>query len=777
MDLVEFHANFSGGKFETIIQGYENKNTYQDDLIRSLVLFYNQKSDDAFKICQGLENDLDKLDTASLLKLRITQFMIYEIKKDFVMQNKIMEMISEIENSVDLTFESRDNTFWTGMLLMTKGLNNENKDSEKAIELIDKAVIEFQRSSHRFMEALAYFKTAKFLETLGKYPEAIKRFETAMQYWQEMNLQDRVGTGLNGLGQVYRMMADYGRATEYFEKAIAIYNQTGNRGNLAISVNNMGIVNYFRGNFRGGLEYYTQSMEIFREINNREGVSAGYGNIAIMHAMLTEYDKAEENFKMSLRLEMEMENTRAIGKVNSNLGSLKQMQGEFSKAMEYFEEARIHRNKVDDKFGIAETHYQTAMCYNSIGETQNALDHANKALEIRLKLENKHAISRSLKLMGDLLHKLGDGQGSIDYLQKSLVLVKEIGNATQVADTLISLVEVTVANEHLKETERLVLELQAMTLDSEDKFVLQNSKYADILLKGVSNSGGLRGMSAGLRSEIINSIDEILKEDPHTADFEITIYLFKIEILLSELGDESLDKDTEVGIVKAVEEIVNYLQEKVTKEKNYDLQIRLFILQSRLARYLGDEAKTLAFLGTAATVAQEKELLLLGHIIELETDLHYLGITSSVDESLKISEFERFIQFIKQDIQQFYQNLEFHYYKQDGTLCGLTRQELQKMETEYNMPKTSISKCSQCRQKLFEDAFHEPIISKIIGKACHNCSIVPQSEQAEEIFSNNVSSGNLVPPNFARNISTVIEFRIDWFCVNQDCNEKNEIVI
>ena len=128
---------------------------------------------------------------------------------------------------------------------------------------------------------------------LGRYPEALERFQQALHFAREIGDRRSEGILLGNLGIVYKNLGDNHRAKDSYLQAINIGREIGDKGIEGSNVGNLGIVYKELGNYPKAAEHYQQAINIGREIGDKHGVAMDLGNLGDLYLRQGQLDQAE----------------------------------------------------------------------------------------------------------------------------------------------------------------------------------------------------------------------------------------------------------------------------------------------------------------------------------------------------------------------------------------------------------------------------------------------------------------------------------------------------
>jgi tetratricopeptide (TPR) repeat protein len=193
-----------------------------------------------------------------------------------------------------------------------------------------------------------HYKMGLTLLLANRNPDAVAEFETMLKQKPDHALS------LQGLGQAYYQMNDYGKAARYFNQALA------HDRSLWQSHNYLGIIYDGDKEYDRAIGEYSQAILI----NPENGLL--YNNLGTSFLLTQQYEKAIRGFEQALRTGYQSE------KLYNNLGLALASSGSYLQALEAFK-----------KGGSLASAYNNLGCvYLSQNKFQQAIDCFERAVEL-----------------------------------------------------------------------------------------------------------------------------------------------------------------------------------------------------------------------------------------------------------------------------------------------------------------------------------------------------------------------------------------------------------
>ena len=299
-------------------------------------------------------------------------------------------------------------------------LDHSKKYAEDAILLTEK--IKFHKgkiTSNINIGIVQYYRS--------NYPEAHKKFLTALQISQELGNKQGIADSQRSVAMIYDAQGNYKEALKIYTAALNIYEEIKDSAGMASCYNNMGIVYDSQGNYPEALASYFASSKINEGTGNKQPIANTYVNIGVTYLHQRSYSDALKSFLFALGLYEEIGNKRGISICYSNIGMTYMNQNNFAESKDYAFRSLTIDEELGDRVGMA-------LAYNTIGNVSYMQENYPEALEYYFKaLKLFQEIGDTINLA--VTHTgLGMTYGNLDqfkeaetYMGKGLLLAKSIG--------------------------------------------------------------------------------------------------------------------------------------------------------------------------------------------------------------------------------------------------------------------------------------------------------------------------------------------------------------
>ncbi len=292
-----------------------------------------------------------------------------------------------------------------------------------------------------------YLNSAVVLDASGKFQEAIKNSQRALDLAQEIGDKQAEGLILNNIGAMYLALGEFERAEEFILKSMKIHTHIMNTEKLGFNYENLAYLYMAKGNIKLAYDYYKKSYEIAVKNYDKRGEILSLMTMGTIQNILGNFNEAERTLFKVLE---ESKNLDAPLLVVDTLKAIAHMyfdKGETEKAIGVMEEMEktIKSNNLEEKLfefellqlrkSIEKKEYEYGSKIISELEKQLDIVEAGDAklsyylLKTRFLLEWKDtdAALKTLKMVEKLLVKYPDALFRAEfYFLKALALCKRM---------------------------------------------------------------------------------------------------------------------------------------------------------------------------------------------------------------------------------------------------------------------------------------------------------------------------------------------------------------
>ncbi|MBT8359071.1 MAG: CHAT domain-containing protein [Deltaproteobacteria bacterium] len=171
----------------------------------------------------------------------------------------------EYEKANKLLIPLRQRYAWNPwVFIMSAAVESQLGRFGKANTFARIAVDDYNRSGNKRMEGIAQTYLARTLSNLGRYEEAIKISEKAINNGQEVKSGFITGHGHYWLGHNYLMLNDFTASLENTRKAISFFEEWNSGGFLADCYVNLGMALFLTDQYNEAKQIFKSALEVGR---------------------------------------------------------------------------------------------------------------------------------------------------------------------------------------------------------------------------------------------------------------------------------------------------------------------------------------------------------------------------------------------------------------------------------------------------------------------------------------------------------------------------------
>jgi tetratricopeptide (TPR) repeat protein len=309
---------------------------------------------------------------------------------------------------------------------------------------------------------------ARALYSQGRYPEATKVLQEALEIFRKLYSRERCPQGhpdlantLNNVGGMLHAQGKYVQALDYFQQALHMQQQLYPREryphghpDLAVSLNSLGFLLQTQGEYAKAQDYYRQALQMRQELYSTERYPLGHPQVATSLNNLGrllqdqgEYGQALDYLQQALRMDQQLypkerypQGHPHLATSLNNVGLLLQVQGDYGQALDYYRQALHMLQQLYPTQHYPQGHPYLAQSLNNLGgllheqgDYGKALDYYRQALHMRQQLyatekypQGHPDLAQSLDNLGGLLREQGEYGQALGYLQQALQMDQQL---------------------------------------------------------------------------------------------------------------------------------------------------------------------------------------------------------------------------------------------------------------------------------------------------------------------------------------------------------------
>ena len=283
-----------------------------------------------------------------------------------------------------------------------------------------------ERLGDRYAQA-AMSQSLAFLATTCHAPDAVDRYQVALDLSRRSGWREGEALALGNLGRTYNDRGRLDRAVECLEEALAIGAELGCAPRLAADTGNLGIVLAEAGELRRAAELHSRALAMFRELDARAACATALSNLAAAHWAMGRPGEALSLLREALALHREA--GARVGEAYG-LGLLAVVTrdlGDPGQALRHARAGLVLIRAAGDERNQAELLNILGSLHLARRDDQTALDCYRQAAECASQAESPLPAVQALVGLAAAEHRLGRGAESRRLLRRALADSREYG--------------------------------------------------------------------------------------------------------------------------------------------------------------------------------------------------------------------------------------------------------------------------------------------------------------------------------------------------------------
>jgi predicted ATPase/class 3 adenylate cyclase len=144
------------------------------------------------------------------------------------------------------------------------------------------------------LRARPMYALGVLLDQRGEPERAAELVERSLGVFRQEDDRERIGTALNSLGSIKRVLGDFDAAGSLLEESLAIRRELGDEVRMASSLSNLGIVAFEQEDLDDAEARFVEALELDRAHGNEWGAGAALDNLAAVAIERGDSERARE---------------------------------------------------------------------------------------------------------------------------------------------------------------------------------------------------------------------------------------------------------------------------------------------------------------------------------------------------------------------------------------------------------------------------------------------------------------------------------------------------
>ena len=255
---------------------------------------------------------------------------------------------------------------------------------------------------------------------------------TSKNLAEKINYKTGLALALKNIGKGYYLQGKYIDAVKNWQQALEVYKLIGDKTGVANMLSNQGAVYFNQGDDAKSLELHLQSLKMSEDIDDTLRILTSLTNIGAVYLNKpATYKKALENFLRSYKLSLAINDTYSIGTSTANLGETYYKMGDDATALIYLNQSvKAYEGTEDLPYSLN----YLGRVYTRRKEFDKAIKTHSRAFDISKKLDTRLDMTQSLVGLGQAYEAKGDIASSIDAYKQSIEIGKLLNANTEIKD-------------------------------------------------------------------------------------------------------------------------------------------------------------------------------------------------------------------------------------------------------------------------------------------------------------------------------------------------------
>jgi len=255
---------------------------------------------------------------------------------------------------------------------------------------------------------------------------------SAINIAEKIKFNRGLSLALKNMGIGYYLQGKYIDAIKTWQQALETYKLIGDKKGVANMLSNQGAVYFNQGDDAKSLELHFQSLKISEEIEDTLRIVTSLNNIGAVYLNKpATYKKALENFLRSYTLSKVINDQYLIGTASVNLGEIYYKMNDDATSLTYLAQAlKAYEGTEDVPYALN----YLGRVYLREKEFDLALEKHQQALDISKKLDTKLDMTQSLVGLAQAYYAKGDISPAIDSYKKAVEVGIPLNAVTEIKD-------------------------------------------------------------------------------------------------------------------------------------------------------------------------------------------------------------------------------------------------------------------------------------------------------------------------------------------------------
>jgi len=335
------------------------------------------------------------------------------------LQNEYDNALTDYQKAYELSLSVKDIRQSAEICMHMSEINQTQGKTEKAVELLNRAIESFSEINDEAMLNKAKSNQATLFYFQGQFEEALAMKLSGINYFITNNDLIQLAFDYNTIAVIYYHTKRLEKAIEYSIKSLEIKEQLKDENKIAVTWGNLGIFYKEFGDIKTSLSYYEKALKFYQSTDNKKGIALNYNNIGNIHLEQKEYDLALDYFIKALQNQEEIGDILGMPTVLGNIGIIyNQHLKDYDKAIEYLDRAVKIASETKDSYSLLCNKLKISETLHLKGKSQEALT-LLESIDTEIRNNNYDMLySKMYQHYEAIFCSLGDYKQAHVYLKK-----------------------------------------------------------------------------------------------------------------------------------------------------------------------------------------------------------------------------------------------------------------------------------------------------------------------------------------------------------------------
>jgi two-component system, NarL family, sensor kinase len=244
----------------------------------------------------------------------------------------------------------------------------------------DSGIIAYRESYNLFSEAADSSGMAKALNGLGVMYKKMAQYDSAVSCYiklitiaERKGYENTLGMGYLNLGILLQDLKEFDKAYHYLNLSIPI-NEKYRKDFVALAHMNLGLLNYQKGVMDSALIEYRTAFSMYTAMSEKKSTADVYNNIGNLFYKWQKLDSAYKYFNLARDLYHSLEYWYAYAQVYNNLALIYMDWGKYDRALEFLDTSMYYANETGNTELLSTIYKNRYSVYNDKGDYRKALE-------------------------------------------------------------------------------------------------------------------------------------------------------------------------------------------------------------------------------------------------------------------------------------------------------------------------------------------------------------------------------------------------------------------